>query len=197
MRTRPAIADAARADADAQNTTACTRAFALSSPEKPVATCGNEWWTTPYAHYSGNFYWARCEYVSRLQPPCVNRTDYLCPELWILGSVDQAASNPARTQESSEARALRRSFVYAVAAQTRADPPDAGWRRRLPFPSLANETLTAYYPPLDWRQNITVPPKDPVLQFREWDARQKRWGVASRGLRLSRRHSALGVGVGT
>lgn len=45
-------------------------------------TCGVNWRKTPRWHYSGNFWWARLDYVAKLIhiPPA---PDYLGPEMWI------------------------------------------------------------------------------------------------------------------
>lgn len=57
----------------------CTRALL----EARYATCGFEFLLDyPLAHYSGNFFWARCEHVARL-PPMHDRFDSFAAELWL------------------------------------------------------------------------------------------------------------------
>ena len=53
---------------------------------KGYDTCGANLRKPPQAHYSGNFWWARCDYVRRLVHPMDYRfseKDFLSPEFWI------------------------------------------------------------------------------------------------------------------
>ena len=52
-------------------------------------TCGANLRLDPSVHFSGNFWWARCDYVRQLEPPATYRAgDELAPERWI-GSLDE------------------------------------------------------------------------------------------------------------
>jgi len=44
-------------------------------------TCGVNWQNEPCPHYSGNFWWARSDYLAGL--PANIGPDYLSPEMWL------------------------------------------------------------------------------------------------------------------
>jgi hypothetical protein len=52
--------------------------------------CGANKELSPWPHFSGNFWWARCSYINQLEPPATYRADHPdAPERWI-GSLPQA-----------------------------------------------------------------------------------------------------------
>ena len=54
-------------------------------------TCGANLRLDPFVHFSGNFWWARCDYIAQLEAPAAYRAgDELAPERWI-GSLNERA----------------------------------------------------------------------------------------------------------
>jgi hypothetical protein len=47
------------------------------------STCGVNFSPDPHAHFAGNFWWARCDYVRTLPPPVMRC--WTCGEMWING----------------------------------------------------------------------------------------------------------------
>lgn len=55
-----------------------------------ATVCGVDWRTWPAGHFFGNFWWASCEYINKLNTPCPDPPKvrhkawtYICTELWV------------------------------------------------------------------------------------------------------------------
>ena len=99
-----------------ENTTACVAAFNTSTRQDKVVTCGVDWRGN---HYSGNFWWARCDFVRRLPLPCQETNpNYVCPEVYIGG-----------TPPSAPRSAEWASFRHASVADS-----NTNWRNDIYYP---------------------------------------------------------------
>lgn len=57
--------------------------------EKNYSTCGVE---NQFAHYSGNFWWADCDHIAKLEP-LHNRFDWRKPEFWVMFAHGSGSNN--------------------------------------------------------------------------------------------------------